>query len=130
MSGQFSYDFDEKLSNFNNSRQIHAFLLFSIFFVLFPSFATFFVCALQICRFRSTSFHFSTYLRSQHKKDEKYAFSTFLPFSSFLTSFNNFIVKKREKSVLNNTPSFSADFCSFASFLITCSFFNQKDGNF
>jgi hypothetical protein len=26
--------------------------------------------------------------------------------------------------------SFYADFCSFASFLITCSFFNQKDGNF
>jgi hypothetical protein len=71
MSGQISYDFDEKLLNFNNSRQIHAFLLFSIFFVLFPSFVIFFVCALQICRFRSTSFHFSAYLYPHHKKVDK-----------------------------------------------------------
>ena len=80
------------------------------------------------------------------------AFSTFLPFFNFFAVsklfwqkvrfFNFFAVfklfdviaqfyrQKREKAILNNTPSFSADFCSFASFLITCSFFNQKDGNF
>ena len=49
MSGQISYDFDEKLLNFNNSRQIHVFLFFSIFFVLFHLLSSFFVVWVQIC---------------------------------------------------------------------------------
>jgi hypothetical protein len=62
MSGQISYDFDEKLLNFNNSRQIHVFLFFSIFFVLFPSFVIFFVVWVQICAEVERSGTEATYL--------------------------------------------------------------------
>ena len=62
MSGQISYDFDEKLLNFNNSRQIRVFLFFSIFFVLFPSFVIFFVVWVQICAEVERSGTEATYL--------------------------------------------------------------------
>ena len=62
MSGQISYDFDEKLLNFNNSRQIHAFSLFSIFFVLFHLLASFFVVWVQICAEVERSGTEATYL--------------------------------------------------------------------
>jgi hypothetical protein len=110
--------------------------LLSLHFVPLQHFFNFFVAFSTFLPFSNflTLFQlfcpFSTFLPFPNFFGEKYAFSTFLPFSSFFDVIAQFYRQKREKAILNNTPSFSADFCSFASFLITCSFFNQKDGNF
>ncbi len=108
-----SHHFDALQHFFNFFVAFSTFLPFSNFLTLFQLFCP-----------------FSTFLPFPNFFGEKYAFSTFLPFSSFFDVMAQFYRQKREKAILNNTPSFSADFCSFASFLITCSFFNQKDGNF